>query len=58
MKNINANLELNPLPELGKNEHAPLVKELREAYLFAGLAPGNALEAAIADYADLFRKAA
>ena len=34
------------------------LEELREAYLFAGLPPGNALEAAIADYANLFPKAA
>jgi len=34
------------------------LEELREAYLFVGLPPGNALEAAIADYANLFPKAA
>ncbi len=40
------------------NEYVPRIEELREAYLEAGLAPARALEAAIADLADLLRNAA
>lgn len=41
-----------------ENEYIPRLEELREAYVYAGLAPANALEAAIADLADLYNKAA
>ncbi len=44
----------NGLPHAGNNEINPILEELREVYLHAGLPYGNALAAAIADYADLF----
>ena len=43
---------------LNENEYIPRLEELRNTYLYAGLAPANALEAAIADLTDLFSNAA
>jgi len=42
----------------GYNGISPLLADLRDAYVFAGLLPDNALEAAFADFADLLRSAA
>jgi len=58
MNNNIANSTTNGLPYVDNTEFTDFLEELREAYLFAGLPPGNALKAAIADYVDLFPKAA
>jgi len=57
MNNI-ANPNTNGLYYAGNGTVTPFLEELREAYIYAGLTPGNALDAAIADYADLLRSAA
>ena len=49
-------IETNPINN--DNEYVPSLEELRNTYLFAGLTPTNALEAALADLADLFSYAA
>ena len=48
------------LPNAGPNEiiSSPILEELWETYLFAGLPFDTAMAAAIADYADLFLEAA
>jgi len=46
-------------PNAGPNEiSSPILEELWETYLFAGLPFDTAMAAAIADYADLFLEAA
>jgi len=58
--NMNATLiTTTPLPNAGTNEiSSPILEELWETYLFAGLPFDTAMAAAIADYADLFIEAA
>jgi len=48
----------NSLRYAGTNAISPVLDELWEAYLFAGLPFANAFAAAVADYEDLFKEAA
>ena len=57
MNNTN-NPNTEALYYAGYNGISPLLAELRDAYVFAGLLPDNALEAAFADFADLLRSVA
>ena len=60
MNTTETNLQINA-PFFAANNTAanePLLAQLRETYLDAGLPPGNALQAAIADYTQFFTNAA